>query len=370
MNDLSHTPAGYYKTTRDWATTLEKQHALKLFKEFSLGRTNFKSKAKGIEPCRWTFMPQPPRQFLAIVPWGRVWGINGSVIAPDNKLLWDVSYEFNRSVDKHSLFFEKTLPPVTYTSKTLAVVTAQCSFNYFHWMFDVLARIAFLGQASIKFDQFVLNRGKYYLQKYCKFQDESLELLGIAKEKLVECDKQTHIQAKQLIVSSMAGYTAYVPKSVCELLRREFLEKNNFMKQEGYERIYVSREDALHRNVLNEVDVFNVLAEHGFKMVKLSQMSFTEKIQLFHSAEVIVSPHGASLSNLIFCNPGVKVIEFFSPTYVLPCFYIISDHMNLDYYYLVGEKVIDQHDRMVHRDPILISLEKLPRILKMAGIDS
>ena len=192
-------------------------------------------------------------------------------------------------------------------------------------------------------------------------QNESLDLLGIPKEKLIECNNQTHIQAKQLIVSSMAGYTAYVPKNVCQFLRNEFLKKDNIQKLTGSERIFISREDATHRKLLNEAEVVHVLKKYGFKIVKLSALSFVEKIQLFNSAEVIVSPHGAGLSNIVFCNPGTKVLELFTPTYLLPCFHIISNHVNLDYYYLVGEVVPPDHTRQVHSDPIVIDIDKLKK---------
>jgi hypothetical protein len=102
--------------------------------------------------------------------------------------------------------------------------------------------------------------------------------------------------------------------------------------------------------------------------VKLSTLSFLEKIELFHCAEVIVSPHGAGLTNLIFCNPGTKIVEMFTPTYLMPCFHIISNHMELDYYGLIGEKVPPDDNRSTHKDPIVIDIVKLKKTLEMASI--
>ena len=361
-------PIGYHKTTLDFISKLKFKSAPNLYKRFPIEPAVSNTLPKGLEAITWHFNPQPPRQFLAIIPWGRIWGPNGSVIAPDNKLLWDVSFEYNKTPKSHPIFLQEKLPPITYTSETLAVITAQCSFNYYHWMFDVLPRLNLLRQSPVEFDRFVINRGKYYMEEYCKYQNESLDLLGIPKEKLIECNNQTHIQAKQLIVSSMAGYTAYVPKHVCQFLRNEFLQKDNIQKLTESERIFISREDATHRKLLNEEEVVHVLKKYGFKIVKLSALSFVEKIQLFNSAEVIVSPHGAGLSNIVFCNPGTKVLELFTPTYLLPCFHIISNHVNLDYYYLVGEVVPPDHTRQVHSDPIVIDIDKLKRVLDLAGI--
>ena len=60
-----------------------------------------------------------------------------------------------------------------------------------------------------------------------------------------------------------------------------------------------------------------------------------EQIDLFAGAEVVVAPHGAALANLVFCPPGVRVLELFHPRYVNPCYWAIADNPGADYRYLV-----------------------------------
>ncbi|MGP7817093.1 glycosyltransferase family 61 protein [Niallia sp. 01092] len=357
---------GYHNTTKDWIKKFKS--APKLYKSFPSTTAEFTQLPKGIEKISWSFMPQPCKQFRATIPWGKVLGDNGSVITPDNKLLWDVSFEYNKSPKKHRIFKEKELPPISFTSETLAVLTSQVSFNYYHWMFDVLPRLRMLNDASLEIDKYVINRGIYFTPEFCKYQDESFDILGIPKEKIIECDHNTYIQAKKLIVTSLAGYTAHVPKEVCQYIRYEFLNKLNLSKSKGNKRIFISREDAMHRKLLNEDKVFRVLEKYGFELVKLTELSLADKIKLFTSAEVVVSSHGAALTNIVFCNSGTKIIELFTPTYLLPCFYIISNYMNLDYYYLIGEQVEADDNRSFHSDPIYINLDKLERTLQLADI--
>jgi capsular polysaccharide biosynthesis protein len=53
---------------------------------------------------------------------------------------------------------------------------------------------------------------------------------------------------------------------------------------------------------------------------------------------VVVAPHGAALTNLVFSPPGVKVLHLFAPTYVKHCFWAILDAVpGSSYRYLVGE---------------------------------
>jgi hypothetical protein len=92
------------------------------------------------------------------------------------------------------------------------------------------------------------------------------------------------------------------------------------------------------------------------------------KIQIFNSAEVVIAPHGAGLSNLIFCNPGTKVIEIFHPNWMLPSFWMISHYMNLDYYFLLGKGTC-LFNRMklecIHEN-IIVDLYELQATLNMA----
>jgi capsular polysaccharide biosynthesis protein len=58
-------------------------------------------------------------------------------------------------------------------------------------------------------------------------------------------------------------------------------------------------------------------------------MSMPDQILLFQSAEFIISPHGAGLANLLFCEPGTKVIELMPVAEMRPFFWMISDKLDL-----------------------------------------
>ena len=54
-----------------------------------------------------------------------------------------------------------------------------------------------------------------------------------------------------------------------------------------------------------------------------------DQILLFQSAEFIIGPHGAGLANLLFCEPGTKVIELMPCVEVRPFFWLISEKLAL-----------------------------------------
>ena len=66
-------------------------------------------------------------------------------------------------------------------------------------------------------------------------------------------------------------------------------------------------------------------------------MSVLEQVAIFVNAEIVVSPHGSGLTNLVFCSPKTKVVELFSPNYLRTDYWMISQQLKLQHYYLVGQ---------------------------------
>ncbi len=76
-------------------------------------------------------------------------------------------------------------------------------------------------------------------------------------------------------------------------------------------RIYISRNDARLRRVVNEDRLMAILEKRGFARVTLGGMPMARQVQHFRQAEAVVAPHGAGLAHLAWCKPGTKAIEFF-----------------------------------------------------------
>ena len=51
------------------------------------------------------------------------------------------------------------------------------------------------------------------------------------------------------------------------------------------------------------------MKNNGFKIVKLSELSFEEQVMTFRNADTIVGLHGAGFANLVFCTPSTKIVE-------------------------------------------------------------
>lgn len=112
-------------------------------------------------------------------------------------------------------------------------------------------------------------------------------------------------------------------------------------------KIYVSRGDSARRRMTNERDVEGRLSSIGFEVVKLTGLPLVEQIRLFRSADVIVAPHGAGLSNVLFARPGTRVIELSNASDANTCFAAMGGELDLDYQIHVSpspEVITARHD--------------------------
>ena len=187
--------------------------------------------------------------------------------------------------------------------------------NYFHWLFDVLPRIAICEKNNI------LKNIEYFLcPNINKWQKETLILLNIPVEKLLNSKKFRHVEANSLIVtdhpwqhSRDANYDIQnIPEWISSWLREKFLKK--IVEENLPKKIYIDRSDSLSnlkdkRKILNEEDVKSYLKKNGFISVQLSKLKFSKQISLFYNCEKILGLHGAGLSNLIWSKENTKIFE-------------------------------------------------------------
>ncbi len=266
-----------------------------------------------------------PQTFVASIPNARVLG-DGTVIVGDNAILSNTTTDFHRKMEHHHLLYSLKLPkPEAYNGR-LAVIASPGSDNYFHWTLDSIPRFHLLEHFSNHIDG-------YYVNTRHSFQREWLEWIGIPRNRIIPASENRHIIASELIVPSFAGLPGLPTAQGIDFIR-------SFMPpaapSEG-RRIYVSRADARRRRIVNEEQILPLLRAHRFEVVKPGTMTVCEQMRVFADATAVISPHGAELTNLVYCRPGTGVLEILSPYYLNPCFRLLSGMTGLRHTALVGD---------------------------------
>ncbi|WP_293089547.1 tetratricopeptide repeat protein [Okeania sp. SIO3B5] len=371
----------------------------------SLSREKIQNSLLPSASCRLPFLidfPETPK-FVTEVINGRAWIVPQknnwmicnaiAIINQENQLLAEVSREYpgqlpgcdKYDINNHRFFTTEELPPLKQINGTVAVLSGLSGNVYFHWMVDILPRIEILRRNGINFEQidwFLINSTKQ------PFQKETLRILGIPEDKIIESDRHPYIQAKKLIVPSFSGHLAWAERWALEFHRQVFLNrslstvfKDGFKQKENQnnqvisypERIYISRNKAKYRRVIHEEKVIDLLSQYGFITIELETLSVVEQASLFANAKVIVSPHGSGLTNIMFCTPETTVIELVSPNYIKHYYWAIAQQLGLKYYYLVGEEFSYYPIRQIMypnslTEDIIINLSKLEKMLSQASI--
>jgi hypothetical protein len=179
----------------------------------------------------------------------------------------------------------------------VVVLGAQSGANYSHWLLDCLARALLFGP---------LDDGSrlYLTPPLSRWQRETLELIGLGEERILEWKPRRPCRFEEVIAVSRAMMNVYtlVPAAIGVLSALA-------QPVSSRRRIYSSRARAHHRHITNEAEVVQVLERHGFEVVHPESLPIKEQIELFAGAETVIGVHGSGLTNTIFSPPGARVIE-------------------------------------------------------------
>lgn len=259
------------------------------------------------------------RVAVAELPRGRVLGPHRAVISGAGELVNEVSWYFGtRRPRQHPLFLNPFPEPPLRVSGRLGVLTARGDGNYYHFLMDALTKIGVLEQAPQ-----VAAPELWYVPTETRFHRELLDLFGIAAAQRVDATAHPHVQADCLVVPGPPAMTEKNPPWAVQFLRDRLLPHVDTSGPRR--RIYVTRGAAANnRAIVNEAAVLDLLGARGFEPVDPGAMSVVDQIRTFATAELIVSAHGAALTNLVFASPGAAVVELFPIGCLLPDYWRLS----------------------------------------------
>lgn len=226
------------------------------------------------------------------------------------------------------------------------------SRNYFHWVLECLPRLFALQTQGIKAPLLI---PEYIYDAH--FVKESLEDLQV--EVFTFNFRQT-VKVANLYVASHDAPCSFDPIYINNVISK-FQKLDTSSSKKISKKIYISRKDAFKRKVENESDLIPFLLRFGFEVVQMEKLSFKEQRELMRETKVLISIHGAGLSNLIFMPKDSKVVELHANVERYnSCFYHLAASLNREYYY--------SFEKADHPNPqdanITVDLEKLEILLK------
>jgi capsular polysaccharide biosynthesis protein len=227
--------------------------------------------------------------------------------------------------------FGKSLPSIKLNDNQLYFTIHTPWFGYFSWLTTYLPRLI---EVSHKYPKAILlvPEGWHSIS----FIQDTLKLFPNLEQQIIPNDH--HVFVKQFVFTQTRPWTSIFYPEHLEQVRTLFLNelKNRNLNLSPIKKVYISRKKASRRQIINEIELENYLEREGFQSICFEDYSILEQIFIMQHAEIVVSMHGAGLTNAIFLNPKSRFLEL-SPEIQNPKlfrfpFWRIASILNIDYY--------------------------------------
>jgi capsular polysaccharide biosynthesis protein len=91
------------------------------------------------------------------------------------------------------------------------------------------------------------------------------------------------------------------------------------------------------------------------------EMTFEQQVRLLHETRILMGQHGASLTNLLWMQPGMTVVELQNEASPNLAYFKLAGHCTLNYYCVacanIGEEATNNSDIRVNADNLRALLQ-------------
>lgn len=200
--------------------------------------------------------------------------------------------------------------------------------NYAHWLSDQVPLL--WHYKTVLMEEGV---GLLLPRDHARFMRYYLEAMAIPEACITYIGDEV-VEIEELIFATFFSFDA-IPFSIPRLLNdfKASLPAPSATRRRG---IFISRRETHIRSLLNEEALCRHMAKAGFEIIVPAEMSVAAQVQAFREADVVIGCHGAGLANIVFCEPGTRVLELFPEYTVSAHFWMLAGHFNLEYGVLFG----------------------------------
>lgn len=224
--------------------------------------------------------------------------------------------------------------------------TDDWSLGYFHWLCDVLPRIV-IASDELRNSTLLLPHDFQNVE----FVHASLETLGVTNIEYIP-DGEV-VKCSQMFLPRQTAASGDFNEPVIAEVRDHFRRRLKSSAINHDRRVYVSRENAAKRRVVNEQQVQDLLKEYDFELVRAEELTFLEQVELFGSARYLIGAHGAGMTNMLFMPDKSHMLEFRKVgDNVNNCYFNMASALGIAYYYqlCVAPRDEDAHLADLHVD--------------------
>lgn len=206
------------------------------------------------------------------------------------------------------------------------------SLGYFHWVFEELPRILYAAD----------NEPSARLLLYRDSPSYVLESLreGLGTEYVSNAVVASGpVRVPSVVLVGADPYSGFIAPRDLKRLRDTFsisTDSSHYERDSGRTSLYVSRRGTSRRKMDRERELERELQKRGVLVIQAEDYSFVEQVRLFRDADLVIGPHGAGLSNIVW-GQKAKLLEIFPYTEFNDCYARIASTLNFKYEYVYSE---------------------------------
>lgn len=222
-------------------------------------------------------------------------------------------------------------------------VTERVYHNHSHWLTAHLPKLLLLKQKGLL--------GEVILPpERTASMDGSLRMLGLEPNDFRSYDPDRPLFVEELTV---VGTDRFRPE-LLQLVPKAFAISDADVP---HRKVFISRLGASRRRLVNEDEVWLLLEPQGFERVRMEDMTFEEQVALMRETSILVAPHGAGLTNMIFCPKGAQIVEIADLSFPNPNFYALASALGHDYWLAPAESLGELHplEKDLRVDPTVVN---------------
>lgn len=310
---------------------VKKDHTLELYKEAQFTETVVKS--------------------------AQIFGDSNLILVSDNLALFDLKFQDEEKkyeyTDGAIRAFKSNLCLLKKASSKTSIkkgikLTANYSFNYYHFLYEVLSKFSYIKNLELSNDipllvDEVVVKTPQFQELINLFNSDNREVICIGKNERCSVNELYLVSdamicpPNYLKIDNIRAEDFLIDVTSLDFIRETLLKIK--VEKEFPKKILLSRKNTDSRRKCDETSILRFLEQHGFQRVFTEDYSIAEQVALFNQAEYIAGATGAAFSNLLFCNPKCKVLCFTNFKIPFSHFSSIASFVGIDMAYFYDKSL-------------------------------
>ncbi|MEM9908804.1 MAG: glycosyltransferase family 61 protein [Cyanobacteria bacterium P01_D01_bin.44] len=299
---------------------------------------------------------------------------NKGEIYDNNGVFIDFPRELS-SKNRSNLDFSSVIKQLC-NKRVACLVHERRNYSYYHWTYETLPKLIYLNKhrKELEVDKLYFHYG--FLGH--PYQRQAIRKLGFKFWQILDAKRISSLMAKEILVVKLHDSRFDPGAELCRTIKSAFIKRP--AKETG-RRIYLTRDHVkTGRKVANEAQLRALLSAYGFQAVIADNLSLSNQATLFNESKYVISPHGATLANIVFCEPGTRILELFNRmdrSAWRPVYSRIAEKCELELMPLAPKQTVlpqtvqdedGQNDKVQHRTDFVADLSAIQAILTDWGL--